>query len=188
MARRGDHQFVRVDAEQGERYPPARAALAEYVASHNPAPRRDGGLYYTFQVADVDFFVLDTRSYRHPNTMPDGSAKTMLGAEQKADLKAWLAASPAPFKVILSSVPFHDVGQRRVDAWTSFAAERAERRRTTRARSVSPRSEMAERIATPCKRPKVCVSSTRSIVNVTTDPLLRQRICEVLGSSFSDGC
>jgi alkaline phosphatase D len=122
-----DHEIVNdFDGGQNERYWAARRALEEYLVWANPSPRRVGGLYYTFQVGDVDFFVLDTRSYRDLNASADVASKTMLGREQKADLKAWLLASRAPFKVVASSVAFHDLGPLRGDAWTSFSAERAE--------------------------------------------------------------
>jgi alkaline phosphatase D len=97
---------------------------------------RDGQLYYTFQVADVDFFVLDTRSYRSPNAAPDGAHKSLLGREQKADLLAWLRRSSAPFKVVASSVPMHDFTSS-VDAWAAFATERAELLEFVRSNAIS---------------------------------------------------
>jgi alkaline phosphatase D len=109
----------------GPRYAAARAAADVFEFSHGPGPLRAGEVYYAFQAADVDFFVLDTRSHRSPNATPDGPAKTLLGAQQKADLKAWLSASRAPFKIVASSVPLHDLNGSR-DAWGAFAAERAE--------------------------------------------------------------
>ena len=72
----------------------------------------------------ADFILLDCRSYRGSKEEPDGPAKTMLGATQKAWLKETLAASRAPFKFIVSSVPFSGpFGQ---DRWQGFATEREE--------------------------------------------------------------
>lgn len=122
-----DHEIVN-DYDGGDevRYQAARMALEEYGAWANPPSRRDGALYYAFQVADVSFFVLDTRSYRDRNARPDGDGKTMLGAQQKTDLQQWLIESRAPFKFVLSSVPFHDLGPLRPDDWNAFATERDE--------------------------------------------------------------
>lgn len=122
-----DHEIVNdYDGADAERYLAARTALQDYVGRVNPTPRRRGALYYSFQVADVDFFVLDTRSYRDRNGSDGGSGKSMLGAEQKADLKRWLVASRAPFKLVLSSVPVHDLVPGRPDDWNAFANERTE--------------------------------------------------------------
>ena len=106
--------------------PRPRAVLDDYVADHNPAPAGAASSTTVFQVANVDFFVLDTRSFVSPDAMLDGPAKSMLGAGQKADLKAWLADSRAPFKVVVSSVALHDFGQGHTDSWTAFATERSE--------------------------------------------------------------
>jgi alkaline phosphatase D len=120
-----DHEIENdYDAGRTGRYLPARAALEDYVARLSPAPRRSGQLYYSFQAADVDFFVLDTRSSRSPIASQDGPAKTMLGPEQRADLEAWLSSSQAPFKVVLSSVPLHQLGAPRIDSWASYSYER----------------------------------------------------------------
>ena len=100
--------------------------LEEYVTRVDPSPLRQGELYFTFRVTDVDFFVLDTRSHRSRNSSADAGGKTMLGDQQKADLKAWLSASRAPFKVILSSVAMHSFGDLKLDNWTGFQVERGE--------------------------------------------------------------
>jgi alkaline phosphatase D len=72
----------------------------------------------------ADFFVLDCRQYRRPKAEADGPGKTMLGARQKAWLKAGLRASRAPFKFVLSSVPLH--GPWGPDRWAGYATERDE--------------------------------------------------------------
>jgi alkaline phosphatase D len=122
-----DHEIVNdYDGGDSERYRAARAALEEYVTCIDPLPLRPGRLYFTFGVADVEFFVLDTRSHRSRNASADSDGKTMLGSEQKADLKAWLKRSQAQFKVILSSVAMHGFGQVRLDSWNGFTSERKE--------------------------------------------------------------
>lgn len=84
----------------------------------NPA-----ALYRQFSWAGVDFFILDTRRFRSPQTMADGADKTMLGATQKSWLMSGLKASTAPFKFIVTSVPFHGGGE---DTWGVYKTERDE--------------------------------------------------------------
>jgi len=100
-------------------YIPARGAFDEYVSGHNPEPRLPGQLYYSFQAGPVEFFVLDTRSFRNPGTA------TMLGATQKAELLGWLSSSQAIFKFIVSSVQFSDITQKS-DLWFGYQTERAQ--------------------------------------------------------------
>lgn len=81
--------------------------------------------YFRKTIGNAEFFVLDCTSYRSPNLATDDSSKTMLGATQKAWLKARLLASTAVFKVIVASKPFYPqltVG----DGWERFTTERAE--------------------------------------------------------------
>jgi alkaline phosphatase D len=72
----------------------------------------------------ADFFALDCRQYRSPQSDPEGPAKTMLGARQKAWLKDELRASRAPAKFLLSSVPLQ--GPWGADRWAGYATERDE--------------------------------------------------------------
>ena len=75
----------------------------------------------------ADVVILDTRQYRSPNATPDGPGKTMLGRRQKEWLKEELRASRAPFKFVVSSVPF--LGPFGTDKWNGFATERDELKR-----------------------------------------------------------
>jgi alkaline phosphatase D len=61
----------------------------------------------------------------------------MLGATQKADLKAWLSASTAPFKFLVSSVPWSDFGTTGNDSWRGFTTERSELFRYIRDNQIS---------------------------------------------------
>ncbi len=114
------------------RYLNARTAYDEYQGSHNPAPRIPGETYFNFRSGPIDFYVLDTRSYRSPRSSPDVPGRTMLGTQQKADLKDWLLTSTAPFKIIGSPSTFSDFGTAAdtiltsTDSWHAFPAERAE--------------------------------------------------------------
>jgi hypothetical protein len=122
-----DHEIVNDwDAGKTGRYLQARPAYETYVSSQTPAPRTSGELYYSFRAGQVDFYVLDVRSFRSPNSAPDTSTKTLLGPTQKADLKSWLSASTAKFKFLVSSVPWSDFGTTSNDSWAGFKTERAE--------------------------------------------------------------
>ena len=83
----------------------------------------------------ADFFMLDCRQYRSPQDDSDGPAKTMLGREQKAWFKAALRASRAPFKFIISSIPF--LQWRNADKWAGYATEREELLNFVRAEGLS---------------------------------------------------
>lgn len=111
---------------KSDRYAPARAAYEVYVHAHNPAAYRNDALYYTMRSGDVAFFVLDVRSYRSSNKLPDDEHKTMLGAQQKRDLVDWLTCEPARLKVVVSPVIWNDWAMTRDDAWQAFTTEREE--------------------------------------------------------------
>jgi phosphodiesterase/alkaline phosphatase D-like protein len=84
---------------------------------------RPGQRYRTFSWGQlVQFWMLDTRLYRSANAVPDDADKTMLGAEQRQWLEQTLAASVAPFKIVITSVPL-DFGYG-VDHWAGFTTER----------------------------------------------------------------
>jgi alkaline phosphatase D len=91
-------------------------------------------LYRQFSWAGIDFFILDTRRFRSEQTLPDGPDKTMLGAAQKDWFKECLKGSTAPFKFIITSVPFHGGG---VETWGSYAAERGELVRFIRGEKIT---------------------------------------------------
>ncbi len=122
-----DHEIDN-DWDQGqfERYYDAVAAYDEYQDAMNPGFRPYGVEYYDFRVGQVDFFVLDTRTYRSDNAAPDDSFKTMLGATQKAALLDWLANSDGVFRFIVSSVPWRTFAETHNDKWSGYLTERDE--------------------------------------------------------------
>jgi alkaline phosphatase D len=69
----------------------------------------------------LEVFVLDTRQYRSDNAVPDGPAKTMLGAAQRQWLLDAVPASTAVWKVVVSSVPLAIPTGRpeRRDSWSN---------------------------------------------------------------------
>ncbi|MDQ3933821.1 MAG: alkaline phosphatase D family protein [Actinomycetota bacterium] len=119
-----DHEIVN-DWRSGTAapYPAARVAYQTYQNAHNPGPRVAGELYYSFRAGGAAIYVLDTRTHRNLG------AGTMLGAQQKADLKAWLSdpvTNQARFKFIVSSVPWNDASTTGNDSWFGYKAERGE--------------------------------------------------------------
>ncbi|KAK4622133.1 Alkaline phosphatase D [Fulvia fulva] len=106
-----------------------------YHTSVNPPAHRKGETYFSFTQGPATFFMLDTRRYRSPNDATNGSdpitgeaTKTMLGAQQLADLLHWLAR-PEPagvkWKIVVSSVPFTKnwwFGAQ--DTWRGYLGER----------------------------------------------------------------
>jgi alkaline phosphatase D len=54
---------------------------------------------------DLQIWLVEGRDYRSPNTMPDGPAKTIWGATQKAWFKRTVQESDATFRVLISPTP-----------------------------------------------------------------------------------
>lgn len=92
-------------------------------------PRSEANTWFEFTQGPASFFMLDTRSYRSNNKIPyTDEDKTMLGAEQLADLLTYLAR-PEPmgvqWKIIASSVPFtKNWPVNTQDTWGGFLFER----------------------------------------------------------------
>lgn len=66
--------------------------------------------YHRLTIGDIEFFVLDCISYRDPLATVASASKTLLGANQKAWLKARLKASTATFKAIVCSKKTYATG------------------------------------------------------------------------------
>lgn len=96
-----------------------------YQGQANPDSAVAGHAYFTFNKGDVSFFVLDTRRYRDPQSVPDGAHKTMLGANQFEALLSWIQATKG-IKVVVSSVPFTNNwrGPEAYDSWAGYQYER----------------------------------------------------------------
>lgn len=122
-----DHEILN-DWDQGTAspYPWAAEAYDEYQHAPNPDAFRPGALYYVVRAGAAELFVLDERTFRAPNTQRDDEFKSMLGRQQKADLKVWLLNSTARFKFIVSPVMFSDHAKHTEEAWISFKTERNE--------------------------------------------------------------
>lgn len=82
------------------------------------------GTFFSYSYGGVDFVFLDTRYHRAPNEEPDGPDKSALGREQFAWLCERLAASRAPFKVLVSGTGWTMAKGPGGDSWASFRSER----------------------------------------------------------------
>ncbi len=107
----------------------ARLTYQEYVP-HYPLAAGSGDvpIYQSFAVGRAWFILTDTRSERTPNAAPDDPTKTMLGAAQKAWLKAQMLAANGVYPLIVwvNSVPWIDAAGAGSDTWGGFTTERQE--------------------------------------------------------------
>lgn len=94
-----DHDYGTNNSDRTWRWKDvALEVLGEYFPNHYGLPDAPG-CFYRFSWGDLEFFMLDDRSFRDPNTDPQ--RKTFLGAKQLAWLKKGLKGSDATFKVVV---------------------------------------------------------------------------------------
>lgn len=85
--------------------------------------------YYYVDVPPARFIVLDCRSHRSLKTDTDNASKTMLGATQKAWLKARILDNPQPFLVLCTPLMLdgdHGWFESSNDGWKGYTTERDE--------------------------------------------------------------
>ena len=98
----------------------------QFVNPYYGGGEENPGCYYDFSIADVDFFMLDTRFYR-TNGKDEIKPDTMLGEVQMQWLLDKLKASTGTFKVIGTSVPITPgtkPGKHGKDTWDGFDKDR----------------------------------------------------------------
>lgn len=135
-----DHEITNAWGLTDENLAPERkaqreAALQAYeLYQHATNPVTPPGRYwYTFRVADVGFFVLDTRTGRQR----EGVDKRLIDLEQMAALQEWLLDRSLTVKFIASSVPLvhisslfrlsiPDIIPEARDQWPGFGGQREE--------------------------------------------------------------
>jgi alkaline phosphatase D len=102
-------------------------AFEEYVPTYR-LPSVTPGIWQKFSYAQADFFVLDCRSQRDPETDPDDINKSMLDgndlgtAGQLQWLKDGLLSSTARWKVIFTSVVTNPT-TKPLDGWAGYQTE-----------------------------------------------------------------
>ncbi len=102
-----DHDFGPNDSDRTFRHrATSLRVFQDYWANPTWGLPEAPGVFTRFEWADVDFFLLDDRSHRAPNTMPAGPDKRMYGREQLQWLKESLAGSRAPFKIVAGGGQF----------------------------------------------------------------------------------
>jgi phosphodiesterase/alkaline phosphatase D-like protein len=128
-----DHDYAGNDSHAGSTARPAARQTYQEWVPHYPlaAGAGDVPIYQTFVVGRVKFILSDLRSERSPASQRDDAAKTMLGDQQKAWLKAELLAAQGKQPLIfwVSSVPWISAapkGKGTPDFWGSYATERRE--------------------------------------------------------------
>lgn len=89
------------------------------------------GVWFDFQIGDVQFILLDGRYYREDPGRFEGDGvpnPSMLGPAQMDWLRETLTGSTARFKVLVSPVPWHLKAKPRkgMDTWAGFQEEREE--------------------------------------------------------------
>ncbi len=100
-----DHDTLKDDCWPGQSYRSAtfeedRRLFAEEQFPSNDLP------YKTIRWGrDVQFWLLEGRAFRSPNTAIDGPAKTILGEKQKEWLRETISESDAQFKLVFSPTP-----------------------------------------------------------------------------------
>ena len=91
-----------------------------------PNPRREeegDGIHFRHRHGQVEFFLLDTRFFRDPNSEPPGPDKQLLGEAQWLWLEHALRDSQADFKIIASGMQVLS-DYHRFETWGLFPQER----------------------------------------------------------------
>jgi alkaline phosphatase D len=105
-------------------------AFNEYWPNHNGP--NNAGIWHSFVCGDAEFFMLDTRTQRDPDTDVDDANKSMLDGDnitdgQKDWLKNGLLNSTATWKFVISTVTANlSARPQNIDHWKSFSTERDE--------------------------------------------------------------
>jgi alkaline phosphatase D len=120
-----DHDF---GLNNSDRTSPVRdaslAAFRNYWANPSYGLPDGPGIYFQYAYGGVDFFMLDGRYHRAPNTDPDGPEKSFLGKRQGEWLRESLLASRAPFKVLACGSGWSSEDGPQGDTWGAFITER----------------------------------------------------------------
>jgi alkaline phosphatase D len=111
----------------------ARAIALKAFKEYYPTPELanpSAGIWHKFSYGQAEFFMIDDRSQRDPNSDPDGPGKSLLDGDgipsgQKEWLKEGLLNSSAAWKFIISGVAFNPTCKP-LDSWGAFKTERRE--------------------------------------------------------------
>ncbi|WVF67424.1 hypothetical protein IAT40_002180 [Kwoniella sp. CBS 6097] len=136
-----DHEIINdfaPTAEKSEMFDTAIEPFKNYQQIVNPPSINvEQPTYFSFNIGDVAFFVLDNRSFRsQPPTRPSVNStaghgqRTMLGVEQLAHVKRWIKKEgESRLLVLVSGVPVTrnwSEGKDELDSWAGYLDEREE--------------------------------------------------------------
>lgn len=120
-----DHDFGPNDSDRSFRLKDqALEVFTDYFPAVQYGTREAPGVFSRFEWIDVEFFMLDDRYYRAPNTYPSGPDKVMFDKKQIQWLKDSLANSRASFKVICNGNQM--INENRFECFSQFPEEREE--------------------------------------------------------------
>jgi alkaline phosphatase D len=120
-----DHDFALNDHDRTN--PIKEEALVvfrRYWANPSYGLPETPGVFFRYHYGGVDFFFLDNRYYRDPNTDLDGPEKTHLGGAQMEWLKQGLLDSRTSFKVLISGGGWSKAKGPGGDSWAGYLHER----------------------------------------------------------------
>jgi alkaline phosphatase/alkaline phosphatase D len=104
-----DHDYRYNDADTTGSREPSHELGIEIYREQLPVVvpgKEDDVTYKTFRVSkEVQFWLLENRDYRSPNSLPDGPGKTIWGKKQKEWIKSTILESDAVFKFFISPTP-----------------------------------------------------------------------------------
>ncbi len=100
-----DHDTLKNDCWNGQKYGVVTFEQGVRLFNTEQFPSRSPRYADVQWGKDIQFWILEGRDYRSPNTMNDGPEKTILGEEQKAWLIKSVRASTATFKLVFSPTP-----------------------------------------------------------------------------------
>jgi len=102
-----DHDYRMNDSDATGDYEPSHRLGIDTFREQVPVVRsREGVTYRTHRIGrDLQLWFVEGRDYRSPNKTPDGSGKSIWGAEQKAWLLRTLKESDATYKILISPTP-----------------------------------------------------------------------------------
>lgn len=120
-----DHDFGGNDSNRTTASnPAANQVYREWVPHYPLGSGGSTGIYQSWQVGRVLYVATDSRSFRDPNSDPQGPSKTLLGTAQKAWLEALLTANAGGAEALVWQSSSRWIGGS--DTWSSFEHERDE--------------------------------------------------------------
>jgi len=120
-----DHDFGRNDSDgRSVDRDVIRRVFLEYRPLMN-AGEEGEGIYTALRRGPIELFLLDARFFSQAEPSPVAPDKpTLLGKRQWEWLRRSLAASSAPFKLLITGMVWHDKPNKEKDDWETYAYER----------------------------------------------------------------